>query len=190
MDLQYLWFLWNSQPCVTGASIATRMVKSLSSAQGSTTQRNSMTDGPSEMSHLESVDGSPQKPSSRRVLLELTHGFRSATPRPAERSRRLSKAELTETPPVSMQLRGDRYPRKAPRSLTVVMVHLPEGLLPIESISMVAPRSEHLMSQRHTRSSSDAPGPLLMAPERTTSLRACCGAPSQLFAALRLGHHW
>lgn len=81
MDLQYLWFLWNSQQCVTGVNIAPRTVKSLFPAQASTTQ------------HLESVDGSPQKPSTRRVLLVLIHRFRSMTPRPAERSRSRSKVQ-------------------------------------------------------------------------------------------------
>ena len=95
--------------------------KKLVCCTSSTTQHNSMTDSFTEMSDLEDVEGSPQKPTIRRVLSELTHGFRSATPKPAERSRRRSKAEPTKTPLVSMQPRGDRCPQKGQRSLILIV---------------------------------------------------------------------
>ena len=62
--------------------------------------------------------------------------------------------------------------------------HLPKDCCRLKDQAWFLHRLNHSMLEKKTRSSSEAPNPLLMAAEHTTSLQECCGAPSCLSLTL------
>lgn len=73
------------------------------------------------------------------------------------------------------------------RPLSVVMVHLSgRAAAGTKDPAWLLHSLRASVLEKQTRSSSEAPDPLLMAPEHTMSLSRCCGASSRLSSALHL----